>query len=185
MNEVLKTIAARRSTRRFRPEPISEDELRAILEAGLTAPSGHNDQSWYFAVVQNGELLKEISDGGKIEMAKLPVEWIANLGRNEKFNIFHNAPTAVIVATRKDAVSPVADACAAIENMLIAAESLGIGSCWIGFAQFYFTGPERTRKVGIPDGYAVQFAVALGYRAEGFNSDRPARKYGKYYHVIK
>jgi nitroreductase len=185
MNEILKTIAARRSTRLFRPEQITDAELHAILDAGLQAPTGHNDQSCYLAVVQNRERIKELSDGSKMEMQKIPVEWIANLGRNEKFNIFHNAPTVIIVAARKDAVSPVPDACAAVENMLIAAESLNIGSCWIGFAHFYFSTPERLQSVGIPDGYAVHFGASFGYRPEGFSANRPARKYEKYYHVIK
>jgi nitroreductase len=185
MNETLKTIAQRRSTRQFKPEQIADAELQAILDAGLAGPSGHNDQSWYFTVVRNPELIDELSDGSKIEMQKVKLEWIVNAGKNPKFNIYYNAPTIVLVATRKDAVSAVPDACAAIENMLLAAESLGIGSCWIGFAAFYFNSPERYRKVGIPDGYAVHYAVALGYRPEGAHANPPARKYEKYYHVIK
>jgi len=74
MNEVLRTIARRRSSRQFRAEQIKDDELRAILEAGLQAPSGHNDQSWYFTVVQDKRLIDEISDGSKAEMRKAPVE---------------------------------------------------------------------------------------------------------------
>ncbi len=185
MNDVLKTIASRRSTRQFRPEQITDAELHAILEAGLQAPTGHNEQSCYFVVIQNSERIREISEGSKIEMQKVPADWIANIGRNEKFNIFYNAPTVVLVSARKDAVSPVPDACAAIQNMVIAAESLGIGSCWIGFAHFYFYSPERLRSIGIPEGHAVHFGVALGYRPDGFTASRPARKYEKYYHVIQ
>jgi nitroreductase len=185
MNEVLKTISARRSTRQFRLEQITDAELYAILNAGLQAPSGHNDQSVYLTAIQNPERIKELSDGSKIEMQKIPMDWIANFGRNEKFNIYHNAPTVVLVAARKDAVSPVPDACAAIQNMLIAAESLQLGSCWIGFAHFYFSSPERLENIGIPEGYAVHYGVALGYRPEGFSASPPARKHEKYYHVIK
>jgi nitroreductase len=185
MNEVLKTIAARRSTRQFKPGQITDDELRAILEAGLQAPTGHNDQSCYFVVIQNGEKIGEISEGSKAEMRKIPLDWIAKIGGIEKFNIFYNAPTVVLVAARKDAVSPVPDACAAIQNMVIAAESLNVGSCWNGFAHFYFTSPERLKSIGIPDGHAVHFGVALGYRPDGSSANRPARKFEKYYHVIK
>ena len=74
MNDVLQTIGKRRSIRQFRAEQIKDDELRAILEAGLQAPSGHNDQSWYFTVVQDKRLIDEISDGSKAEMRKAPVE---------------------------------------------------------------------------------------------------------------
>jgi nitroreductase len=118
-------------------------------------------------------------------MAKSTVEWISALGRNGKFHVFHGAPTVVLVATRKDAVSPVPDASAAVQNMLLAAESLGIGSCWIGFAHFFFTSPERYGKFEIPDGYAVNFGVALGYRTAEPPADPPARKRDRYYHVMK
>jgi nitroreductase len=185
MNETLAVIARRRSTRRFLPRPVADSELRAVLEAGVQAPSGHNDQSWYLAAVQNAVLIDELSDGAKAEMARSPVEWIAALGRNGKFHIYHGAPTAVLVAARKDAVTPGADAGAAVQNMLIAAESLGLGSCWIGFTPFYFTTPERHLKFGIPEGYAVHFGVALGYRPGDAPADAPARKRDRYYHVMK
>lgn len=185
MNDVLKAIANRRSIRQFGPGQIGDAELAAILGAALQAPSGHNDQSCYFAVVQDPELIKELSDGSKIEMQKVPVEWISNLGKNEKFDIYYNAPTIVIAAARKDAVSPAADVCAAIQNILIAAESLQIGSCWIGFAEFYFNGPDRYGRVGIPEGYEVHYGVALGPKPAGPGPKVPARKYERYYHVMK
>jgi nitroreductase len=185
MNETLTVIAKRRSTRRFLDRPVPDAELRFIIEAGLQAPSGHNDQSCYLAALQNRALIDELNDGCKSEMAVHPVEWIAALGRNGKFHVFHGAPTVILVAARKDAVSPVPDASAAVENMLLAAESLDLGSCWIGFANFYFTSQERHRKFEIPDGYAVHFAAALGTRTAGPPAEPPARKRDRYFHVIK
>ena len=87
MNEVLKTIARRRSIRQFKDEQIKNDELHAILEAGLQAPSGHNDQSWFFVVVQNQDLIKQISDGSKAEMMKSTVDWVVNSGKKMKIII--------------------------------------------------------------------------------------------------
>lgn len=185
MNDALKAIAGRRSLRKFKPGQIPDAELQAIIDAGLQAPSGHNDQSWFFAVVQNANLIKEISDGAKEAMTHVPVPWISELGRNEKYNIFYDAPTAVVVAAKKDAVSPLADACAAIENMLIAAESLGLGSCWIGFVKFYFTRPERLKKFGIPDGYEVHYGIALGHKPDDLSLTPPVKKYERYFHIIK
>jgi nitroreductase len=118
-------------------------------------------------------------------MRKVPIGWIADLGRAENFNIFYQAPTVIIVSARKDAVSPVPDACAAIENMLIAAESLDVGACWIGFSKFYFVDAARYRKLGIPEGYEVQYAVVLGYKPDGLALKPPQRKRERYYHVIK
>ena len=87
MNEVLKTIARRRSVRKVLGEQIKEAELDAILAAALQAPSAHNDQSSYFAVVQNRELIDEMSEGSKAEMRKAPVDWIVAMGSNEALNI--------------------------------------------------------------------------------------------------
>jgi nitroreductase len=185
MNDVLKAIHNRRSLRQFGPEQIADAELFAILEAGLAAPSGHGDQPWYFSVVQNRDILKDISDGSKREMQKTGIDWIVNAGKNVNYNIFYDAPTAVIVAARKDAVTPMADVCAAIQNMLIAAESFNIGSCWIGFAKFNFLDGKNNQKMGIPEDYEVYFAVALGYKPDGFKPTPRQKKYTGYYQVIK
>jgi nitroreductase len=185
MNETLQTIARRRSVRRFKDGQIKDAELRAILEAGLQAPSGHNDQSCFFLAVQDKAVLKDISEGSKAAMKMAPVDWVANAGANENFHIFYNAPTAVIVAARKDAVAPLADACAAIQNMLLAAESLAIGSCWIGFVRFHFQNPEAYSKLGIPEGYEVQYGAALGYKPDGPAANPPARKRESCYRIIK
>ncbi len=185
MNEVMKAIAARRSIRNFQPEQIKDPELHAILEAGLQAPSGANAQPWFFSAVQDSRLIKELSDGSKNEMQKSDIEWIANFGKNENINIYHDAPTIIIVASRKDAITPVEDASAAVENMLLAAESLGIGSCWIGFARFNFTSPEKNRIVKIPEDYEVHFGIALGYKPDGPAPQPPKRKYQKYYEIMR
>ena len=185
MNDVLKMIAGRRSVRQYRQEQIKDVELHSILEAGLQAPSGHNEQSWYFAVVQNRERIDEINEGCKSGMRKSNIEWIVDLGKKEKYNIFYNAPTVVIVAAKKEAISKVADVCAAIENMMIAAESLDIGSCWMGFARFNFSSPKTYKEIGIPDGYEVLYGLTLGYKPEGLKLDPPQRKHEKYYHVIR
>jgi nitroreductase len=185
MNDVLKAIAGRRSIRKFKVEQITDEELLAILEAGRQAPSGHNDQSCFFSVIQNRGLIEELSEGSKKEMQKAPIDWVARLGKNEKYNIYYDAPTVVIVAAKRDAISPAADACAAIENILIAAQSLGIGSCWIGFTRYFFTVPERYTKVMIPDGYVVHYGVALGFTSEEYHANPPVRKDEKFYHVIK
>jgi nitroreductase len=118
-------------------------------------------------------------------MQKTGIDWLINAGKNEKLNIFHNAPTVIIVSARKNAVTPVADACAAIENMLLAAESLNIGSCWIGFARFFFNDASNYEKLKIPSGFEAQYAITLGYKKSASKMPAPVRKYDKYYSIIK
>lgn len=164
MNPVLETIKSRRSVRKYQSRQIKDEELEKILEAAIYAPSGHNDQSWHFTIIQDKDLINEISEGAKEVMKTMDVEWIAKMGAIEDLNIFYHAPTIIIVSGKTDAVTPHADCCAAIQNILLAAESLDIGSCWIGFAKFFFTNPENMKKLHIPEGYEVQYGVALGYK---------------------
>lgn len=185
MNEILKTIAGRRSIRQYRAEQIQDAELKAILQAGLQAPSGHDSQPWHFTVIQKRELIDEISACSKMAMRKSGVDWIVKLGETEKYNIFYNAPTVVLLAARKDALSPVADVSAALQNMLVAAESLGIGSCWMGFVPFYFLDAQNYKRIGIPEGYEVLYGMTLGYKPASWKANPRQRKYEDFYRIIK
>jgi nitroreductase len=179
MNQTLETIKNRRSIRQYRPEQIKDEELKNILEAAIYAPTGHNDQPWHFTIIQNKDLIKEINDGAKKVMQTMEIEWISKLGAMEDFNIFHRAPTVLIVSGRKDATTPLVDCAAAVQNMLLAAESMDIGSCWIGFARFFFVNPDNMKKLEIPEDHEVHFGVALGYKVAK-NPQAPERNQNVY-----
>lgn len=164
MNKTLEIIRSRRSVRKYQEKQIKDEELDRILESAIYAPTGHNDQPWHFTIIQNKDLINQINDGAKEVMSRMDIEWIASMGSAENLHIFHNAPTVIIVSARKDAVTPMADCSAAIQNMLLAAESMDIGSCWIGFAKFHFLNQENMKKFDIPEGNEVHFGVSLGYK---------------------
>lgn len=174
MNQTIETIKNRRSVRNYLPEQIKNDEMKLILEAAVYAPTGHNDQPWHFTVIQDPELINEINIGAKEVMGKTGEKWLENLSKNENYHIFHGAPTVVIVSGKKNATTPHADCSAAVENMLLAAESMNIGSCWIGFAAFYFTNLESYKKFDIPEENEVYFGVTFGYKAKE-NGEAPKR----------
>lgn len=98
------------------------------------------------------------------------------LGNNPELILSYNAPTLIVVSGNKDAASPKTDCCAAIENMLLAAESLHIGSVWIGAMKYYLEMPDEMRKLGIPENYEAYYCVALGYKANTAAVKAPARK---------
>lgn len=175
-NPVLEVIKNRRSIRKYLPDQIKDAELRAILEAGAYAPSAHNDQSWHFTVIRNKELLDRMSEKSKELMAAQDADWIKDMGRDKLFHVFHRAPTVIVVSMRKDAMSPLVDCSAAIENMLLAAESLDIGSCWIGLARHYFSIKEELPLLNIPEGYEPCYAVTLGYKAQRPSRALPRKK---------
>lgn len=167
MNETLKIIKSRRSIRAFEEEQIKEKELQAILEAGIYAPSARNLQPWHFTVIQKKELIDRLSKDFK-ELAKnSDHEYAKKVANIESYHVFHNAPTVILLSgDEKNPYSPV-DCAAAIQNMLLAAESLNIGTCWVGFIAYLLNNPnyqEYLKELGIPEGYKQFHSIALGYK---------------------
>ncbi|VBB08438.1 nitroreductase [Lucifera butyrica] len=166
-NEVLETIKRRRSIRSFKEEQIKDEELQAIIEAGRYAPSAMNQQCWHFTVVQNKEILEMLNARAKKAAAEIDNEHIQQMAKNENFNIFYGAPTVVIISGDEAALLIDADCAAAAQNMLLAAESVGLGSCWVNFVVFAFQGDESLRlkqQLGIPEGFRPFYSVVLGYK---------------------
>lgn len=176
MNEVLNTIKNRRSVRSYLPDQLKQEELDLILEAASYAPSGHNDQAWHFTVIQNKDLINYISDKSKEVLANSSIGWMKNMGLNPTINLAYDAPTLVIVSGNKSASSPKVDCSAAIENMLLAAESLNIGSVWIGLMTFFFKLEDEMKKLGVPEGYEAYYGIALGYKTSATPAVAPKRK---------
>lgn len=192
MTDVLDIIKRRRSVRKFSPEQIKEYEIEAIIEAGLYAPSGGNGQPWHFLVIQDQNIIDHMSDSAKHLMAQAPVERVAKAGLAADYHVLHHAPTVIVVSGLKIAKSPIvldgdyqsytplADCSAAIQNMLIAAESIGVASCWVGYIQYFFAQQAEVSKLAIPQEYHPIFAVSFGYRATAIgNLTAPKRKNGK------
>lgn len=175
MNEVLKVIKSRRSVRDYRHEQISQESLDRIIEAGVYAPTAHNEQPWHFTVIQNQEMLQYINKKIKELMAESDIEWIQKMGSKPHFQVTYNAPTLIIVSGRKDAMAWSADCAAAIQNMLIAAESLNIGSVWLGLMRLFFQQEGEISKLGIPKGYQPYYGVALGFKAKEKEQAAPKR----------
>lgn len=178
MNDTIKYILSRRSTRAFLPEQIKEEELEAVLQAALYAPSAHNDQSWHFTVIQDQPLLAALNVDAKIVGRRSKDAILRKMSGNEKLNIFYQAPTVILVSGENTALMPETDCAAATENMLLAAESLGLGACWIGLASFAFAGDNAAinrQKLLIPDGYTPYYAVALGYKKVHATNALPRR----------
>lgn len=181
MNQVLETIKNRRSIRRFRQEQIARDELDLILEAAIWAPSGHNAQPWHFLVIQDRKKIDELSEKNIRLMSGSSVEWVRKLAAKEDYHLFHRAPTVIVVSGKKpgeDLLFPLSDCSAAIQNMLLAAESLDVGSCWIGLTKFLFDVPEEIQSLGIPCEYSPLYAICLGYKDNSFVPPAPPRKEG-------
>lgn len=177
MNATIETILNRRSVRVYSDEQIKQEDLDLILKAGYFAPSGCNMQPWHFTVIQNKELMKKISDESKKEFLDNENETFRKMARNENYHIFYNAPSVIVVSGEKTSPSAIMDCSAAAQNMLLAAQTLNIGTCWIGLVTFLFRNkPEESIKMlGLPEGYEPYFAITLGYKKYD-NAKAPARR---------
>jgi len=179
-NEVIKAIMERRSIRAFAEKQISNPELDVIINAGLHAPSAMNEQNWHFTVVQNKELLDEINEKAKMYGTGTGNDYIEKLMTNPKLHIFYNAPTVIIASELDDGYAATVNSSAAIQNMLLAAHSLGIGSCWIGLSRYAYNSElkdEFIKKLNLPENFTPTYSIALGY-PKGNSPEIKPRKEG-------
>ncbi len=163
--DVLQAISNRRSHRVYREEQLPEDVLSAILRAGLESPSARNHQPWHFSVVQDDALIQEVHDEAAKVMGKDGSPRFADPG----FQIFYHAPTVIFIFGEKDFGWTQVDCGIAVENMALAAESLGVGSVILGLPKPAFMGgkaDELRTKLQCPEGYDFVIALALGYATD-------------------
>lgn len=170
----LEAIKTRRSTRRFSDKRIEVKKLDQIVNAGQYAPSGGNSQSCHFIVVRDKEVLAKLAELAQAAFAKMEItegmyKSIANSIRASKNGgyVFHYDPDAlIIVANQKDYGNNIADTACALENMMIAANELDLGSVWIN--QLRWLNEDETlleyeRTLGLEDNERIYGALAVGY----------------------
>ena len=164
MNETINTIISRRSIRAYKPDSIPQAVLSTILDAGQAAPYAMPDTR-HFSVIQDKELIAEISKVAKLEGMKIS-EYHKELFSTPGFDGTYGAPIVVVLSGKEDSVQYEAVCAASIQNMLIAAQSLGISSCWAYFPIFVFHGADAdvwSDKLQIPAGFKPCAAALLGY----------------------
>ena len=165
MSDIFEVIKNRRSVRAYKDEQIEDEQIEQILEAAIMPPTARGEAPWHFTVVQNKEILADINDSVLNILSNSGDEFLEAIAESG-VNVMHNAPTVVFVSAKSDATNMQADCSAAIENMLLAAEGLDIGSCWLGLVAIYFSVEENLKKLHIPEGYTPLYGVALGYKLE-------------------
>lgn len=178
MNDTIKNILNRRSVRQYRSEQLKTKELESIIEAGLYAPSAMNQQSWHFTVIQNKNIIDNLNKDAKEALTKDGNEYFKKFAEDENYTIFYNAPTIIVISGEKHALKPATDCAAAVENMLIAAESLNIGTCWIGLVTPLFQSEKAGKYIellNIPEGFEPYYAITLGYKTQE-NGEAPPRR---------
>lgn len=177
-SDTLGVILRRRSIRKFRPEQIPDSDLERIVEAGLWAPSAMNQQQWHFTVVQSKDLLARLAVAIQEGLLVSGIEHLAERARTPGYSPLHGAPTVIVISAGAHAPWIQIDCGAAAENIALAAEALGLGSCLMAMPGLLFASDESgqwARELGFPDGYSHMISVALGYREGDDPAPRPRR----------
>lgn len=180
MNLVLETIYNRRTCRKFKTRQVERDVLMELLKAAQFAPSAYNDQNWHFTVVQNEELLEELKTLYRQSMLDYGDDFSVKRANEPDFVPFFGAPTLVFISGEENSKSKFIEiTCgAAAQNLLLAAESLGISTCLMTGPALMFLRPDRRKieqRLGFPVGYRFTCVVALGYADFDFPAASPRR----------
>jgi len=171
---MLDFIKSRRSTRKFKNEMVPEELIEQVVEAGRYAPSGGNAQSTHFIVIENREVLEKLATLAKEEFAKMEVTEDTykslvnsiNASKNGNYVFHYNCPVLIVTANKKDYGNNIADCACALENMMLMANSLDLGSVWINQLRWLNENPvllDAMKEIGLEDDERVYGALAVGF----------------------
>lgn len=174
MNQTIKNIISRRSVKKYIDKAVPLELLEQIVKAGTYAPTGRNSQSPIIIAVTN----KEMRD--KLSRINLDIIMGKNLATSSGHSDpFYGAPVVLVVLAKKDVATRVYDGSLVMENMMVAANSLGLGSCWIHRAKETFEteeGKQILHALGIEDDYEGIGNCIVGYAAENACKPQAERK---------
>ena len=172
--DVFSCIATRHSTRKFKEEPVPQEVLDKVIEAGRQAPSGKHKNQSRFVVIRKKEVLQELIALVQQEFAKMEVtpENDDNFGgairaaKKGGYVFMYNAPVLIVVANKRDYGNKYADVSCAMQNMMLAANALDLGSCWINQLRWLQDNPvlrAYLQKLGMAEDEEVCASLSIGY----------------------
>lgn len=174
MNEVLKTIKERRAIRSYKDQPVPKEIIEVLIDAANNAPSAMNSQPWRFVVVTNKEFHNKLVETAVpnslqiIEMVKetnaARYEIIKKRYKELKDPVYYSAPVIIFVigiGMYADMSTPLA-----CQNIMLAAKSLGLGSCWVQFGSLVLDNEEIKNKLQIKNEEKIFGPIIVGYPKE-------------------
>ncbi|MBQ8067662.1 MAG: nitroreductase [Solobacterium sp.] len=184
--EALESILTRRSTRRMKPEIPDKKLIEKVIAAGRAAPSGSNSQKTRLIVITRKKVLDQLAELVQREFAEMEltddmyVSLKSSITRSKEGNyVFHyNAPVLIVTTNKKGYGNAMADSACVLENMMIAANALDLGSCWINQLHWltdHALVRDCMKQLGMEDDEYVTGGLILGYGADG-TPERGTRK---------
>jgi len=164
MNETLKTIAQRNSCRDFKDTPLTDEQIAAITDAALAAPSGMNRQPWHVIFIKGKALVDELDAEGMsiLAAAEDKAGYERMMSRGGK--MLYNAPSLMLILSDGSTYATM-DCGIMCQNVTLAAQSLGLSTCIVGMAGVPLNGPkgeELKKRLKFPDGYVFAIGVLIG-----------------------
>ncbi len=168
--DVLDAIHRRRAIRDYRPDKLPASRILQLIAAAGWAPSAMNEQPWQFTVVTDRALMDRLSAQAKTfmleSMGDVPnPAHFQDLLRDPTFHILYNAPLLVVVSAPAARQWCIEDCAVAAQNLMLAATDMGLGSCWIGFAQGWLNTKEGLASLGLSAQSRVVAPIVLGVPA--------------------
>ena len=163
LNPVLSNIMARRSVRKYLDKPVEHEKLETIVRCGINAPSGSNRQPWIIRVVENQQLIADVTEVYKAANPDM-------VSRDKNFkNMFRNAPNLICVCTPAAGGGEL-DAGLLGENMMLAAQAMALGTCCLAGPVRFLNANEKCKffldSLEIPEDYKLNYIIAIGYPDE-------------------
>lgn len=166
---IIDNILTRRAIRKYTDQQVSQGQLDTILKSAIYAPSALNKQALEFRAIQNPSIIDEINKRFVAFAQGKEFQGSAAHYRESGFSISHNSPTVIVIASEKTSPYAKLDAGLALQNILLSANGLGLGTCPLGTLVPILNLPENAdllKLLNIPEGYEVTINISLGYPAE-------------------
>lgn len=149
--EAIEALLTRRSIRSFQDKPVEREKLDIIVDAGRRAASGMNTQGWHFSVITNRDVIRKLG----------------RFVQDNDTSICYDAPVFIITSYEQDSKFGPFDTSCALENMMVAAHALGLGSVWINRINRNAEKAYQMTDYGVPSGHRAYGCLAVGYPADG------------------
>lgn len=166
---IIDNLLTRRSIRKYTEQQVTKAQIDSIMKCAMYAPSALNKQPWEVRVVQNKKWLNELNERFKKYAEGKDVQGSAAKYKEPGFSVFHNAPTLIVIARDKSNPSSMLDCGIILENILLSAHAIGLGTCPIGSAVPVLNSEDNKdllKVINIPEGYDIAITAALGYPNE-------------------
>jgi len=165
-NQVIETIKSRRSIRAYKPQPLSQEQIDILIEAALAAPSAKNMQPWSINVLQNKAVIDEWEKAVVNYFVQREDKVMLDILTSRKFRIFYDAPCVFVIPINLQSIYAAIDAGILVQNIALAAKSIGLDSVILGIPHVIFTSEkadEWKKKLSFPEGFVYGISIAVGY----------------------